>query len=288
MKQLLFLVLLVSTTFSYGQTVEERIAEKACECLRNETEIDDEKYRNCVSKYMAEVILQDSDPKVRETFNNVEGIKSMWEKVNATMTKDCQFLKNNTRELKSEGTYSKSKIELAQGAYLIAKDLMQDKKYKLAIEGFEIAIKRDKNFVLAYDDMALCYRLLDDLDKAIRYYKRSLELYPEGSFALVNIGVAYSLKSDYKTAIKYYEKMIEYYPTNAEGYYGAGKNYAILKEYENGLNNLFTAHRIYKNTNSEYVSDSNQIIAMVFDIMKKEGKEELFKEIAKKNNIELE
>jgi len=288
MKYLLFVIVFLSDTVSFAQSIEDRIALKACECLRTKKVIDDAVYRDCVSKNMAEVVLGDSDPKVRERFNTVEGITSMWEKMNEIMPKNCEHLKKDTVELKKGGTYSASKIESAQGAYIIGKDFMEDKKYSFAIESFKMAVKRDKNFVLAYDDMALCYRLLDDLDEAIKYYKKSLEIYPEGDFALMNIGVAYSKKSDFKTAIKYYEKLIQFYPDNAEGYFGAGKNYALLNDYENGLKNLFRAHKIYTFEKSEYKDDSEQLIGMVYNKMKDENKEELFKEIAKKNDIKLE
>jgi tetratricopeptide (TPR) repeat protein len=158
----------------------------------------------------------------------------------------------------------------------------------MAIESFQLALKEDPNFVLALDDMAVSYRQLNDYDNAIKYYKKSLEIYPEGNFALMNIGVAYTFKSDYKTAISYYEKLIQYHPDNAEGYFGAGKNYFMLKDDEKALDNLFLAHIIYTSENSEYAKDSEQLIGALYQKMKSENKEDLFKKIAEKNNIKLE
>ena len=165
---------------------------------------------------------------------------------------------------------------------------MREKNYKIAIENFQLAIKDDSHFVLALDDMAVSYRQLNDYDNAIKYYKKSLEIYPEGNFALMNIGVVYTLKSDFKTAISYYEKLIQYHPDNAEGYFGAGKNYILLNEDEKALDNLFIAHVIYTNENSEYVKDSEKLIGALYQKMKSENKEDLFKKIAEKNNIKLD
>lgn len=203
------------------------------------------------------------------------------------MPQTCENENQKEIERKESQYYSNSKIEKAQNSYLIAKDFMRDEKYKLAIEGLKMALKDDKNFVLAYDDIAVCYRRLNDFDNAIKYYKKSLDIYPEGDFALMNIGTIYSKKSDFKTAIENYEKLIKFQPKNAEGYFGAGKNYFLLNNYEKALNNIFIAHRIYTEEKSEYVKDTEQIIGMMYQHLKKENKEEIFNKIAEKNNIKL-
>ena len=170
---------------------------------------------------------------------------------------------------------------------LTAADLLEDQKYKLAIEGFEMSIKHDKNFVKAYDNIAICYRQLNDFDKAIKYYKKSLDIYPEGDVALMNMGVIYSKKSDFKTSIEYYKKLIKFHPKNAEGYFGAGKNYFLIKDYENALNNIFTAHRIYLEDQSDYIKDTEMIIGTMYKILESENKVDLFNKIAEKNNIAI-
>jgi tetratricopeptide (TPR) repeat protein len=233
------------------------------------------------------VVLKDSDQKNREVINTVDGIQGLFKKVYDLMPQTCEKEKKKERDAIKEAFYSNSKIEMAQNSYIIAKDFMRDEKYDLAIEGLLMALKQDKKFVLAYDDIAVCYRHLNDFDNAIKYYKKSLEIYPEGDFALTNIGVVYALKSDYKTATEYYEKLIKFHPENPEGYFGAGKNYFLLNDYEKALNNIFIAHRIYTEEKSDYVKDSEQIIGMMFQKLKKENKEELFNKIAEQNNIKI-
>jgi tetratricopeptide (TPR) repeat protein len=286
MKKILFFLTIVTIfNTSYSQTLEEKIATRACECLKNKTKVDDDVYQKCITKSMSEVVLTDNDKKNREAINTVEGIQNLLKKVYEIMPITCDSQKE--KENKRNQFYSNSTNENAQNSYIIAKDFMRDKKYKLAIESLEISLKYDKNFVLAYDDIAVCYRQLNDFDKAIKYYKKSLDIYPEGDFALMNIGVIYSKKLDFKTAISYYEKLIKFQPKNAEGYFGAGKNYFSLKDYENALNNIFIAHRIYSEEKSEYVKDTEQIMSIIYQTLKSENKVELFNKIAEKNNIKI-
>jgi len=285
-----YLLFLIFTSFSaiHAQTIEEKIASKACECLKTKTNITRDVYVDCLTSNMSELVLTDKDQKIRESINTVDGIQNMILKSEALVSKKCPDLVPQVTESKEDTFYSKSKNKNAQNAYKIGQDFMNQEKYKLAVESFQLAIKEDPNFVLALDDMAVSYRQLDDYDNAIKYYKRSLEIYPEGSFALMNIGVVYTFKSDYKTAISYYEKLIQYHPDNAEGYFGAGKNYFLLKEDEKALDNMFIAHRIYTNENSEYSKDSEKLLAGIYQKMKSENKEDVFKKIAEKNNIKID
>jgi tetratricopeptide (TPR) repeat protein len=288
MKKILLPTFVLISFLSNAQTIEEKIAKKACECVAQKAEIGDDAYRNCIADIVKDAIAKEEDAKTREELNTVEGLMTLLPKVKSLLPEICDKAKGQKSDDKEKIFYSDSKIESAQNAYIIAKDFMRNGQHKLAIENFLMAIKRDENFVLAYDDLAVCYRKLEKYNDAIKYYKKSLEIYPEGDFALMNIAVVYSLKSDFKTAIGYYEKLIQYHPNNAEGYFGAGKNYFLLKNYEKALNNIFTAHRIYIEENSQYAKDSELVIGAIYQKMLEENKEELFKKIAKEHDIQLD
>jgi len=288
MKKTLLFFITLSFFNAKSQTLEEKIAAKACSCLEKSKEVNEEIYRNCLTNSMAEVVLQDKDAKVRAGINTVDGIKSLLQKSDETIAKTCSKFSPKLPENKSEIYYSDSKNEQAQNSYTVAKDFMQAQNYKLAIEGLQMALKKDPNFVLALDDIAVCYRQLEDYDNAIKYYKKSLDIYPEGEYALMNIGVVYSLKSDYKTAIEYYERLIKYQPNNAEGYFGAGKNYLQLNNDEKALSDIFIAHRIYIADKSEYSKHTEMLMGAIYQKMVKENKEDLFKKIAAENNIVIE
>jgi len=288
MKKTFLLFITLSFFNAKSQTLEEKIAAKACTCLEKSKEVNEEIYRNCLTNSMAEVVLQDKDAKVREGINTVEEIKSLLQKSDETIGKTCSKFLPKASESKSDIYYSDSKNEQAQNSYIIAKDFMQAQNYKLAIEGLQLALKQDPKFVLALDDIAVCYRQLEDYDNAVKYYKKSLDIYPEGEYALMNIGVVYSLKSDYKTAIDYYERLIKYQPNNAEGYFGAGKNYLQLNNDEKALSDIFIAHRIYTENKSEYAKDTEMLMGAIYQKMVKENKEGIFKKIAAENNIVIE
>ncbi|MNQ62977.1 photosystem I assembly protein Ycf3 [compost metagenome] len=288
-KRILIFIAFASFPTIYAQAVEEKIAVKTCDCLqKNSGIITEDIFRDCLTSTMSETILTDKDPKVRESINTVDGIKNIIQKVSDAVIKKCPKLLPQEPEDKTTIFYADSKNEKAQNSYIIAKDFMKANNYKMAIEGLQLSLKEDPNFVLALDDIAVCYRQLNDLDNAIKYYKKSLDIFPEGDLALMNIGVIYTLKSDFKTAIEYYEKLIKFQPNNAEGYFGAGKNYFVLNDDEKALDNIFMAHVIYTNEKSEYVKDSEQLLGAIYQKMKSENKEDLFKKIAEKNNVKIE
>lgn len=286
--KLLLIIAIASFPCLYAQGIEEKIATKACDCLSKSSGITEEIFRDCLTSSMSDIILTDKDPKVRESFNTVDGIQSMILKAQDAVVKKCPKFIPEAPEDKSAIFYVNSKNKNAQNAYTIAKDFMRDKNYKMAIESLQLSLKEDPNFVMALDDIAVCYRQLDDFDNAIKYYKKSLDIFPEGDLALINIGVIYGLKSDFETSVSYYEKLIKYQPNNAEGYFGAGKNYLLLNDDEKALDNIFIAHIIYSNEKSEYLKDSEQLLGTLYQKMKSENKEDIFKKIAAKNNVKLE
>lgn len=157
----IFLVTLTTLTLSSGfsQTIEENIAKQACDCLQKNATITEEIYTSCLSTALADVVLKDKDIKVRESINTVEGIQNLLESSNAVLSKTCDKISKNDAETESKNNpfYSESKNEQAQNSYIIAKDFMRDKNYKLAIESFQMALKKDPKFVLALDDIAMCY-----------------------------------------------------------------------------------------------------------------------------------
>lgn len=286
-KVVLISFVIFSSNAMFSQTFEEKMAIEVCNCLSEFTKANNENLSKCMGDSFAKVFFDEKEQTVKEKAGTVEGITQIMKDVNVLLTKTCNSEKEKKITAKRTSFYTDSSNKTAQNFYTTGKDMMNIGKYELAIEGFEFAIKEDNQFVLAYDDMAASYRQLKDYENAIKYYKKSLAIYPEGNFALMNIGVVYSLKSDAKNAVKYYEKLIQYEPNNGEGYYGAGKNYFELKEYEKALNNIFAAHRIYLSQNSEYKNDSEKIMASMYQQLKNQNKEDLFLKIAKENNITI-
>lgn len=287
MKTILSIILTAFSMIHYGQRLEQNAAINSCECISKLKEVTDEKYRECISNSLAKSATEVNAATYLKQISTVDGMKSALKKVDSLVKATCLLENKNNLEKKKDLHYSYSKNESARNAYIIGKDFMKDKKYDLAIESFEIALKNDKNFVLANDDIAVCYRQMNDYDSAIKYYKKSLSIFPEGDFALKNIGVVYTLKSDFKISNEYYQKLINFYPTDAEGYYGLGKNLILLEELEKALLNILKAHKIYLKENSAYAKDAETLESIIYQEMKKKGEEQKFIDIANENGITI-
>lgn len=287
MKTILLIILTAFSMIHYGQNLEQNAAIKSCECISKLKKVTDEKYRECISNSLAKSATEITVATYLKQISTVDGMKSALKKVDSLVKATCMLENKNNLEKKKDLHYSYSKNESARNAYIIGKDFMKDKKYDLAIESFEIALKNDKNFVLSNDDIAVCYRQMNDYDNAIKYYKKSLSIFPEGDFALKNIGVVYTLKSDFKTSNEYYQKLINFYPTDAEGYYGLGKNLILLEDLEKALLNVLKAHKIYIKENSAYTKDAETLESIIYQEMKKKGEEQKFIDIANENGITI-
>jgi len=67
----------------------------------------------------------------------------------------------------------------------------------------------------AYDRIAMCYKELGDLDKALEYEKKALAERPEWITALINISVIHGARGELEEALESLEKVLELEPDNA-------------------------------------------------------------------------
>ena len=287
MKQLLIILTLILSTNAFGQTLEERSAIRACDCVQKSKTLNDENYRKCLATSISDVIVKDKNPNDMQLISTVDGIQGILRKVDSIVSKNCMVYSKEKLDKLKKKFYGDSKNKFVNNSLIIGNDFMREKQYDLVIENYEMSLKEDSLYVPVIDNLAAAYKKKGDLDNAIKYYKKSLSIYPEGDFALMNIGVIYTEKSEYKTSNEYYKKIIRLYPDNAEGYFGFCKNLFLLNEFESALENIFMAHKIYQHEKSEYVNDTQKIIEMIFQEMKKVNKEEDFNKIANKMGIEI-
>ena len=287
MKKALSTAVLFIGFLPFAQSFEQTAAEKSCECLKKFSDLTDEKYQNCISTSLTEALVMGDVKKNMEQIGTVTGMEAALLKIDAILNDICIIDQSSELEQKRKMHYGYSKNTETTNSYKIGKDFMEQEKYKLAIQAFEKALKKDGNFVLALDDIAASHRRLEKFEEAIKYYKRSLAIFPEGDFALMNIGVLYNMKKDYKTANHYYEKLIRFQPNNAEGFYGLGRNYYYLEDYENAMINMIKAHKIYVADKDEYAKDSEQMLGIIYQDMKEKGKERDFIRIATENGVDI-
>ena len=217
---------------------------------------------------------------------NSKEYKDSYYELERYLMSNCSATKEKIAATEKQNTKSVSENKKALEFY--SQGLKESKKenFKQAAAFFEKAVQEDPEFAFAWDNLGISYRRLDDYDKAIEAYSKSIAIDPNGLMPLQNIAVAYVHKNEFNNAITAYEQLAKVDNNNPEVFYGLGNVYALnLKEYEKGLDNMCKAYNLYTAQKSPYRTDAETIINMIYAEMKKTGKENVFNQILKNNNI---
>jgi tetratricopeptide (TPR) repeat protein len=217
--------------------------------------------------------------------NSEEHIK-YYRDIEKYMMVNCNTLKEKiaTNDKISEKSFSDNKKALA----FYSSGLKQSKKenFEKAIRFYKKSLNEDPNFAFAWDNLGISYRKVNQYQNAIDAYNKSLEIDPKGVMPLQNIAVVYQYMKEFDKAIESYKKLALIDKNNPEIFYGIGNIYANdLKEYELGLENMCKAYNLYVTQKSPYRTDAENIINKIYGEMKKADKVEKFNEILKNNNI---
>jgi outer membrane protein OmpA-like peptidoglycan-associated protein/tetratricopeptide (TPR) repeat protein len=106
-------------------------------------------------------------------------------------------------------------------------------EYDKAIEYFNQAIKKEPNYIDAYDALANTYQKRNKLDKAITKYKKLLSLKQDHYFALYELGDIYFNRQELDSSEHYYEEFLKI-NRNSDRYVKAAKqrmmNISFAKE----------------------------------------------------------
>jgi len=145
----------------------------------------------------------------------------------------------------TEGKFQQAYIEFQKALDINPKDkevlnavgilhLIQFEDFEKAIEYFKKALKVDKNYSQARNNLGLAYEKTGRIDEAIASYKKALTnpLYPNPEYAYNNLGRIYYRAGQYDKAIDSFTSALrrvnDYAPSfyflalcyNAKGYYG--------------------------------------------------------------------
>lgn len=287
MKYLITLVLSLSFTFlTQAQSLEEKIAEESCQYLESieSLEMFEDSVNNSITKAMAKIMANGTNEE-RKIMSTVEGIRNTLNKSKEIIPSYCPNIRRLVIERKTKIYYVRSENQKANDYFDNGNILMDEKAYKKAIKKFKSAAKLDKEFVFALDHIAICYRQLGKYDKALEYYEKSLAVFSEGNVALLNVGVIYHFLENYEKSAKTYYELAFLYPEDPEGYFGLARTFFVQEKYEAALNNLFVAHRIYVETESDYVKDSEKLLTYITAKLKEEGQLELLYKVAEEHDI---
>lgn len=292
----------------------ESISKEACECIYkidlNASKAEkSEAISNCITSTTMAYQLKDKlsalVEKTKDTLNKVNDITSIdslkiedttkivlndrenYEAIESDLYKNCPVMKTIYFTDNSEHDNSYSDHKKAMKYYEEGQTAFANEEYAKAITLFNKAVKKDKNFAFAWDNLGYSYRQLGNYKQAIECYKTSLALDPKGKMPLMNIAVAYQLDNDIDNAKKAYEKYGEFYQDDPEVFYGLGRMYFIEKDYEPALENMIKAYQLYLDMESPYNIDAQKHIVMIYNHMKENGTLEKFRDIAKKYNLQI-
>jgi tetratricopeptide (TPR) repeat protein len=111
---------------------------------------------------------------------------------------------------------------------------MARKMYREAIEAYSEALRVTANPVV-WNKMGIAYHQLMELDTAKRHYETAIKLNREYAEAINNLGALYYAKKNYRRAIKEYRKALKINPNSASIYSNLGTAYFARKKYKDAF-----------------------------------------------------
>ena len=211
-----------------------------------EIEPNKELYKNDYVKFKSENSQKDeiaSDVKDEITSNlpktvNIKSVKALDNAENATSSKekDLATLDNLMIQKPAEQIDDKVKILIKEGDNLAKSDQKTE-----AIDKYLEVLKLSQNdFVTAFK-VANLYKLENNTDKAILYYKKAVSINKNYSDAWFNLGLVYGTKNDYKNCKDCFNKVISLSPDYAYAYYAL----ALAYEKEGSVDNAILNYEKY-------------------------------------------
>ena len=282
----------------------KELSENACKCIdsintgsKNKKEISTE-IHSCIDEQTTAYQLglkisgiKKTDDKKEITIEinsnpDSDEYKKYYYEIERYLTANCTAVKNKMAVNDVENEKSVSRNPEALKYYSLGLKESEKENYAKAIQYFKKAVVFDTEFAFAYDNIGVCSRKLNLYDEAIDAYEKSLKIDPNGTMPLQNIAIVYVYKQEYKKAVKAYERLAKVEPNNPEVFFGIGNIYAqALFDYEKALENLCQAYTLYLEQKSPYRTDAEKLIQIVYNEMKKQGKEATFNEILTKHHI---
>lgn len=309
--------LIIAVSFANAQKIDKNesineVSDKACNCIGEiDLELErieaNDKIKSCISEaIISNQINAGLMGKLSKAIDSISSSKKEidslvigsdeeiiisadkdYDDIEEYLLLNCQKLKvliasDNTKFENSVSDHDKALKFYNEGINFFKKG-----NYKKALPKFKKAVKADKNFAFAWDNLGMCQRKEGKYKEAIESYNESLRLDPIGRMPLMNIPVAYEYLNDYDNAILAYKKFSEIYPKDPEGFYGIGRMYHVKGNYNDALENTFKSYLLYKEMQSPYVKDAERNIAIFYNEMKDKGMLETFNKIAEKYNIKI-
>jgi len=108
---------------------------------------------------------------------------------------------------------------------------VQDKKYKEAVREFEVAVSIDPKSANANRLLALSLAKTGELDKAVEYAVKAVQLEPNYSVYYL-LGLLYSNQGQFDKAAEAYEEALKLNPKSYETWHQLGKVYSTTLHFD--------------------------------------------------------
>ena len=104
-----------------------------------------------------------------------------------------------------------------------------------AVKEFEAAIKIHPTFANPYEQLGLAYFRLNDYDKSLKYYLKSLEYNPYKPVTYSNMGMIYFKRQQYDKALEVYLKAVELNPKHIDALYNLASTYGTIGQLDKAI-----------------------------------------------------
>lgn len=128
-----------------------------------------------------------------------------------------------------------AKPQSALDFYDLGNELANQGEYRFALEAFEASFELDSSNAKTAFNLALSNYFLNNLNDAIKYLTRAIEIDKGYTYAYQNRAALYELVGKYSEAIEDLDVVIEDEPNVAINYYNRGRYKRFLEEYSEAL-----------------------------------------------------
>jgi len=151
------------------------------------------------------------------------------------------------------------------GYYCTGIAYSNERKYDMAIKSFEKAVSLDPNHIDSWNNIGVAYEHLNNLDKAKHAYEKTLEINPDYYIAFFNIANIFKQTESYDEAIENYTKATNLKPDFAKAWFFMGCSYFDKKEYNEAIIQIKKAIKLDPNL----AQDVNPLINDLNDTLDK-------------------
>lgn len=159
--------------------------------------------------------------------------------------------------------------------------------YKKAIKYYRKAIELDPKYIDAYDNCGIAYRRIGSLDSAAYFYKKSIEINPKASISHGNLAVVYSEQGKLQEAIKEYEEIAKYNPNDPEAPYGIAGIYIQMEKYDKALPIAKKSAELFEKYQPEYVGDAYYYVGLSYLYLRDKKNAKIYIEKASKKGTQV-